>query len=84
METPNTVGFAAESWEMTALIATQLPTACPAYIKLWVKSGVSKKNCTSKTASSAKDAHVWMVCFSAIFQDVFNICLVPTHRLVAV
>lgn len=73
METPNTVGFAAESWEMTALIATQLLITCPAYIKLWVKHCVSRKKCTSKTANSAKYACVgttWIVCFSAIFQDV--------------
>lgn len=72
METPHTVGFAAESCEMTALIATQLPIACPAYIKLWVKHCVSRKKSTSKTASSAKYARVgtvWIVCFSAIFQD---------------
>lgn len=66
---------------------TSLLIAHPAYIKLWVKICMSRNTCISKPASSTEDAHVGivqMLHFTASFQDISNIHLVPPYRLVMV
>lgn len=61
METPDTVGFVAESWETTAPITTQLLIVCPAYVKQSVKSCVCPGRSAHQRQSFAKDAHAGTV-----------------------